>query len=37
MRICDYIGEINYKEIMELWLKTEETPTKKIRIGCRLS
>ena len=37
MRICNYIGEINYKENMELWLKTKETSTKKIRIGCRLS
>ena len=36
MRICKYTREINYKEIMELWLKDEETSTKKRRIGCRL-
>ena len=36
MRICKYTREINYKEIMELWLKAEEMSTKKRRIGCRL-
>ena len=36
MRICKYTGEINYKEIIKLWLKVEETLTKKRRIGCRL-
>ena len=36
MRICKYTREINYEEIMELWLKAEETSTKKRHIGCRL-
>ena len=30
------IWEINYKEIMELWLKAKETLTKKRHIDCRL-
>ena len=36
LRISKDTGEINDKEIMKLWLKAEETLTKKRRIGCRL-
>ena len=33
---CKYEGEINYKEIKELWLNADEAKSEKKRIESRL-